>query len=409
MTDKPMAGVRILEVAQFTFVPAAGAILADWGAEVVKIEHSSRGDAARGQTNIGSIDLAAGSFRPIFQHPNRGKRSVGLDLAHPAAKEILYDLARRSDVFLTNFLPDALSRLEIDVEHIRAVNPSIVYARGSGYGARGPDAGKPAFDATAFWARGGSSFGVTPPGSDRPLYMPAGAYGDSMGGITVAAGIAGALYARATTGEGSVVDVSLLATGAWAAGLSVNLSLLSGDPMPPNSLPEPGPARNPIYGAFRTADDRWIQISMLQAGRYWADVCRHIDRPELIEDERFDTLPKLMANAPAANAILVEAIAAHPLAHWQKRFETLEGAWAIYQNSLEVAQDPQLRANGYIAPVTDVEGNERELLANPVQFDETPPALVRAPEFAEHTDDVLRELGIDEERLIELKLAEAIT
>jgi crotonobetainyl-CoA:carnitine CoA-transferase CaiB-like acyl-CoA transferase len=404
-----MAGVRILEVAQFTFVPAAGAILADWGAEVIKIEHATTGDGARGQTNIGSIDLAAGSFRPIFQHPNRGKRSVGLDLAHPHALDILYRLAACSDVFLTNFLPDARKRLKIDVEDIRTANPAIVYARGSGFGPKGPDADKPAFDASAYWARAGSSYGVTPADYERPLYMPAGAYGDSLGGMTIAAGIAGALYAKERTGEGSVVDVPLLATGAWALGLSVNLSLLSGEPIAPNSVPEPGPARNPIYGAFRTADDRWIQISMLQAGRYWADVCKHIDRPELIDDPRFNTLPKLMQNAPTANEVLVQAIASRPLSYWREQFQTLEGAWAVYQNSLEVAHDPQLRANGYIASVTDVEGNERELLANPVQFDETPPVLTRAPEFAEHTDDVLRELGFGDDQLIELKVANAIT
>jgi crotonobetainyl-CoA:carnitine CoA-transferase CaiB-like acyl-CoA transferase len=404
-----MAGVRILEVAQFTFVPAAGAILADWGAEVIKIEHATAGDAARGQTNIGNIDLASGSFRPIFQHPNRGKRSVGLDLAHPAALDVLYRLADRSDVFLTNFLPDARERLRIDVADIRKINPSIVYVRGSGFGPKGPDARKPAFDAPAFWARGGSSYGVTPADYGRPLYMPAGAYGDSLSGMTLAAGIAGALYAKASTGEGSVVDVPLLATGAWAMGLSVNLSLLSGKPVPPNSVPEPGPARNPIYGAFRTADDRWIQISMLQAGRYWADICAHIGRPDLVDDPRFDTVPKLMENAAAANQALVEAIEKQPLSYWREEFQTMEGAWAVYQNSLEVAHDPQLRANGYIAAVTAVDGNQHELLASPVQFDETPPTLTRAPEFAEHTDDVLRELGFDDEQLIELKLANAIT
>jgi crotonobetainyl-CoA:carnitine CoA-transferase CaiB-like acyl-CoA transferase len=319
------------------------------------------------------------------------------------------DLARSSDIFLTNFMPDARAKLRIDIEDIREANPDIIYVRGSGFGSRGPDSGKAGFDGTAFWARGGSAHGVTPDDADRPLFMPAGAYGDSMSGLALAGGIAAALFSRERTGQTSVVDVSLLSVGAWAMALSVNLSLLSGAVVPSMSTPQPGPARNPIHGSFRAADGRWLQLSMLQAGRYWADFCRHLDREDLIDDPRFASHDALMANAPAAHAIVAAEIAARPLAEWVNRFRDLEGSWAPLQNSLEVARDPQLRANGYISELLDADGNKRRLLANPVQFDQTPATLSRAPQFAEHTDDVLRELGLSEEQILALKIEGAVT
>jgi crotonobetainyl-CoA:carnitine CoA-transferase CaiB-like acyl-CoA transferase len=404
-----MEGIRVLEVAQFTFVPAAGAVLADWGADVIKVEHAERGDAARGHTNMGAIDMAAGSFRPIFEHPNRSKRSIGLDIAQPAALDVLYKLVETSDVFLTNFLPDARERLKIEPADIRAINPNIIYARGSGFGSKGPDRAKGGFDGTAFWARGGSAAGISPPSLGQPLFMPAGAYGDSMSGMTLAGGIAGALFARERTGEASIVDVSLLSSGAWAMGLSVNLSLLSGEPVPSMSLPEPGPAKNPIHGSFRTKDDRWIQLSMLQAGRYWADLCKHLGREDLVGDERFGSHEKLMENAPEANQIVRDEIAKRTLSELIDAFSDLEGAWAPHQNSVEVGRDYQLRANGYVASVTDVEGNDRELLSSPVQFDETPASLSRSPEFAEHTEEILRDLGYGDDAVLDMRIQGAVT
>jgi crotonobetainyl-CoA:carnitine CoA-transferase CaiB-like acyl-CoA transferase len=404
-----MDGVRILEVAQFTFVPASGAVLADWGADVIKVEHAVTGDAQRGLTNVGINSMGEGTFKPIMEHPNRGKRSIGLDLENPAALAVLHQLIGRSDVFVTNFLPPARRRLHIDVEDVRAVNPGIIYVRGSGFGVRGPDADLPGFDGTAYWSRGGSAFGVTPPDYPRSLWMPAGAYGDSIGGMTIAGGIAAALFAKQQTGEPSIVDVSLLSVGAWSMGLSVDLSLMTGELVPPRVPEAAGAPRNPIHGQFQTADGRWIQLSMLQPGRYWPEVCRCLERPDLIADERFDSAEKLMENAPVAGAQIRAEIAARTLDQLRHAFAEMEAPWSIVQNSLEVGQDVQLRANGYIACYDDAEGNPRELLANPVQFDETPAPLSRAPLFAEHTDDILRELGRCEAEIIELKIAGAVT
>jgi crotonobetainyl-CoA:carnitine CoA-transferase CaiB-like acyl-CoA transferase len=403
-----MEGVRVLEVAQFTFVPAAGAVLADWGADVIKVEHAETGDAQRGLSQLMGMPVGSGSFAPLMEHPNRGKRSIGLALEKPEALGVLHDLIRSSDVFLTNFLPAARRRLGIDLDDVREINPDIIYVRGTGFGSQGPDRDKGGYDSTAYWARGGSAVGVTPLELDSLCTMPAGAYGDSLGGMTIAGGIAGALFARQRTGETSVVDVSLLSVGAWATALSVNFALLEGGPLPRRSTQRTAQT-NPLVGQYRTSDDRWLVLSMLQPGRYWPELCRHIDREDLIKDERFNSVEKLMANAQAAAGILQEVLASRTLAEWTTRFAGMEAQWAVAQDAWEVGQDPALRANGFIAEVTDIDGGRRELVANPVQFDQTPAHITRAPQFAEHTDELLRELGKSDEELIDLKIAGAVT
>ena len=405
----PMKGVKMIEVAQFTFTPAAGAVLADWGADVIKVEHAVAGDAQRG-LRLGTGGVAEGSFQPLMEHPNRGKRSIGLALDQPGGHDVLMELCKDADVFLINFLPDARRRLHLEVEDIRKANPKIIYVRGSGHGQRGPDAEKGGYDGSTFWCRMGSAWGTTPQGNPRVINQPAGAYGDSMGGMTIAGGIAAALFGRERTGEPSVVDVSLMSVGAWAFALSLGNALLSGEEQAPPPLDAPmNLAVNPTIGNFRTSDGRWINFTMLQPGRYFADVCRHLGLEHLIEDERFDTAEKLMANALEAGRYVADAIAAKPYSHWVEHLQTMEGQWAPIQSPLEIIADPQMEANGYLLPVTDQEGNERKLVANPVQFDETPPVLTRAPQFAEQTDDILLEVGHTWDEIIQLKIDGAVT
>ncbi|MGH3556352.1 MAG: CaiB/BaiF CoA transferase family protein [Mycobacterium sp.] len=408
---RPMEGVRVLEVAQFTFVPAAGAVLADWGADVIKVEHAERGDAQRGLIRVLGLDTASegSSFFPIMEGPNRGKRSIGLALDNPTCRPVLERLVASSDVFLTNYLPGPRKRLRIDVDDIRAINPQIIYVRGSGFGQRGPDAEKGGYDSTAFWARGGSAAGLTSPSSPRSPRMPAGAYGDSLGGMTITGGIAAALYSRSTTGKPTVVDVSLLGVGAWATQFSVNLALMAGGPLPAEEPPKHGSATNPLIGAYRTGDGRWLELAMLQPGRYWPAFCRLVDRPELASDERFDSVDKIMANAAAAAEIVAETIAERPLSEWVAVLSSGDGQWSVVQDAWEVGEDAALRANGMIASVVDADGVTRELVASPVQFDETAITITRAPGFAEHTDELLREAGFSDEELIELKIDGAVT
>ena len=211
-----LQGVRILEVAEHTFVPAASALLADWGAEVIKIEHVERGDAMRGSRRRVVVDIPS-DVHVLLEHSNRGKQSLALDLTSAEGLDILYRLAATSDVFLTNKLPGVRKKLKIDVEDIRAHNPDIIYARGTGQGERGPDADKGSYDSLAFWNRSGAAVGSQRSDDDIPL-PPAPGFGDSIGAMTIAGGIMGALFHRERTGEATVVDVSLLGTGCgrWA-------------------------------------------------------------------------------------------------------------------------------------------------------------------------------------------------
>jgi crotonobetainyl-CoA:carnitine CoA-transferase CaiB-like acyl-CoA transferase len=370
---QPMHGVRVLEVAQFTFVPAAGAVLADWGAEVIKVEHAERGDGQRGLTTVLGVDaiMKGSSFSPIFEGPNRGKRSVGLSLEIPGAREVLDELIKRSDVFLTNFLPEARQAAHQRRGHPEGqprhhLRPRLWLRRARSRGEQGR------LRHDRLLGRGGSGAGATPGGAHRQSPMPAGGYGDNIGGMTIASGIAAALFARATTGETSVIDVSLIGVGAWATQFTVNLALQAGGLPPRPPVPRHGSARNPLIGPYRTSGDRWILFSMLQPGRYWPESCTVSGHPEVAADERFDTVEKLMANAPGAGELVAGIIAEKTFEEWLEILATIEGQRAIVQDSWGVANDVSLRANGMIASLDDVDGIRRELVTNPVQFDETP-------------------------------------
>ena len=395
-----LEGVRILEVAEHTFVPAASAVLADLGAEVIKIEHVTRGDGMRGLVASG-IAVVPGNVHVLLEHSNRGKRSLGLDLTSPDGVDILYRLAASCDVFLTNKLPSVRKRLRIDVEHIRAANPDIVYVRGTGQGERGPDADKGSYDSLAFWARSGVAAGARRPEDELVPVPPAPGFGDSIGGMTIAGGIMGALFHRERSGKATVVDVSLLGTGLWAMGQAMALSLVL--KMPWAAPPADRPAFNPLTRNYETKDGRMLAFTCLQPGKYWPLLCDAIERPDLREDPRFANAGKLMANTGEATAILEEIFASATLAEWCDRLASFEGQWCVVQDTLEAAEDPQTIANGYLQDCRTADGTAFRLVAVPVQYDEEPAVPSRAPEFNEHGDEILGELGLDMDAILALK------
>ena len=398
---KLMAGIRVVEVASWTFVPAAGAVMADWGADVLKIEHPESPDPQRSLVSTGfGGGTSSRSF--IMEQSNRGKRSVAINLRSPGGIEMLYRLVETADVFLTNFLPASRRKLRIDVEDIRGRNPRIVYVRGHGQGVHGPDADKPGYDGTAYLARGGFAHGLRAAGDEWPIAGTA-AVGDLPGAMTIAGGIAAGLFHRERTGEAPVVDVSLLAAAMWTMSPGIVATGMYGlDDMPREPRQR---TANPISIYYRTKDARFIKLSMFESDRFFGDLCEHLDAGEVAADERFRNATLRAANREACVGALDEAFGRFTLQELRTRFETLKGAWGVVQGPRDLYSDPQVEANGYLSTVTDDDGTFQVVPA-PVQFDEEQlTTLARCPKHGEHTDEVFLALGMTMDELLEHKIA----
>lgn len=401
----PLQGVRVVEVATHVFVPMAGALLAEWGADVVKVEHPRGGDPYRGLVTAGLHPLHDG-VDPFFQAANRSKRSVGIDLATPEGRGLLGRLLAAGDVFTTNLRPAARRRLGIDVDGVRADNPSIVYASGTAFGGRGPDAGRGGYDAGAYWARSGMQHLFTAPAAPWPAPTRP-AFGDVAAALGLAAAVTTALYRRAVTDEATVVDSSLLAAGMWQVQNDV-VSARLGD-----GTHARGPDRyatwNPLMLPYRTADGRFVALMVLAPDGHWASLCSLIGRPELAGDPRFADLDARRRHARACVEILEAAFAERTLAEWRTVLAAFAGEWAVVQEPAEVHDDPQVRANGYVAGVDTGRGSTLPMVTSPVEFDGAPGAPTRAPEAGEHTEEVLLALGLGWDDIAALKERDVIT
>ncbi|MCV7032093.1 CaiB/BaiF CoA transferase family protein [Mycobacterium sherrisii] len=399
-------GVRVVELASWTYVPSAGAALADWGADVIKVEGVTAGDPGRALVIGGFTREAA---RPdadfLLELGNRGKRSVAIDLKSETGREFFGRLIATADVFLTNWLPGALERARLTVDDIRAFNPNVINARGTGLGVRGPDRDRGGFDAATYLARGGVAYTLTPFGSQTPAVQGPG-FGDLQGGATLAGGVCAALFHRERTGEAPVVDSSPLAQAMW----SIAPSISAADFFDIDGIPgaPPGLAINPLVNRYLTRDGRWIQLVFLQPDKFWAGFCERIGLSQLANDERFVPSANLIANAAAATELIANAFAGQDLAHWRRVLESEPGVWGVLATPRETLNDPQVQPNGYVVTNVDDHGETYRIVAAPVQFNETPPLPARAPEHGQHTEEILLELGVEWDEIAQAKERNAI-
>jgi crotonobetainyl-CoA:carnitine CoA-transferase CaiB-like acyl-CoA transferase len=395
-----MQGIRVVDLTMWAFVPSAGGVLAHWGADVVKVESPKAPDPMR---------LLGGTLEPgraswYFKHYSRGKRSITLDLTTDEGREILYRLVDTADVFLTSYLPETRRKLKIDVGDIRARNPRIVYVRGTGQGPRGPEAERGGYDGATWWCRGSladSTMKVT--GIDWPSGMIG--HGDGMSGMTLAGGICAALLKRERTGVAPIVDGSLMGTAVWFNGPAVISSKLEGTMPGAGGKREERPANTNTY---RTKDGRFLILSMLgDFDAEWRDLCQHLGRPDLATDPRFADSAARSRHSREAVAIFDEIFAARTYAEWKEALLTTKGVWSPVQSALELHDDPQTVANGFIRPVEYPDGPV-SLPVPPILFDEEAGDPPRAPDFGEHTDEVLGEIGYPTDEIARLRAARVI-
>ncbi len=397
----PLAGIRVVELGVWIAGPAAGGILADWGADVVKVEPPGIGDPARLFQFMLGGDLP---FNPPFEMDNRSKRSIGIDLGKPEGRALAGELIAGADVFVTNVRPAALARLGLDADSLLTKHPRLVYGLITGYGTEGAEKDKAAYDIAGFWARSGIAHMLTQPGSHPPFQR--GGMGDHGTGMVLAGAISAALVARARTGKGQLVSTSLLRQGLYTLSFDLATALRLGTGL---AVARRAAMGNPCINNYRAQDGKWFWVVGLEADRHWPPLCEAAGHPEWINDARFATPRDRAVNAEALIALLDAAFAKKTRAEWAEIFDAIEDMWwAPVQDLDEVIADPQARAAGGFVEVPD-DGATTTFPATPADFAGTPWApRWMAPTRGQHSDEVLRELGKSDVAVAALRASGAV-
>lgn len=394
----PLEGIRVVEVANWTFVPAAGGVLSDLGADVVKIEPPD-GDPQRALQN--RLNVGGLAPNPFVEIPNRGKRSITLDLAAEGGREILLRVVANADVFITSYLPPVRQKLGIDIDDIRAVNPDIIYVRGTGWGADGPMANVGGYDLASAWATSGMAFKMS---RDEPMPQPP-AFFDLQGANTIAGAVGIALFKRERTGATSVIDVSLMNVAMWALAPDIVGAPYGGD-TPAHVRVSP---RNPLVNWYRTSDDRWVYLVCLQADRFWDELCLLLGCAHLAQDERFADAEARRRNVTMCVNELDAVFGAKSLAEVERDLAGFTGVWAPVARPSELHTHRQVAANGYLPTVLSDAGQGFRLVGVPMHFDGHAPAPVGpAPELGQHTEEIMLEVGFDWDAIGALRAAGAL-
>ena len=393
-----LEGLRVVELGVWVAGPSTSALLADWGADVVKVE-PPQGDPFR--QLFGALGYRPSTPNAPFALDNRGKRSIALDLQTPEGREVLERLLARADVFVTNLRPGALDRLGIAPEDTVARHERLVYAAISGYGLSGPARDLPGYDVGPFWSRSGMALQLVPPGTPPPPIR--GGMGDHATALGAVSAILASLHERTRTGKGRVVDVSLLRTGAFLMGWDLGIQMALGKVAPATDR---SVSPTPLLNCYRSGDGKWFFLTGLEADRHFPHLLRAIERPELAGDPRFATAKERRRHGEELVAELDAVFASRTLAEWADRFEQAQVWWAPAQSLEEVTTDPQLRAqNGFVA-VRFPDGQVEESVAAPISFGAPgAPGPVPVPAIGEHSREILEEAGFDEDRITALTAA----
>jgi len=393
-----LEGLRVVELGLWVAGPAAAGLLADWGADVVKLEAPS-GDPMRA-----FFQLATGSKvarNPPFELDNRGKRSVAIDLHTPAGREAALRIIDGADVFVSNLRPEALERVGLDPATLRARSPRLVYASITGYGLEGAERDRPGYDVGAFWARSGVADMLTVEGSPPPMIR--GGFGDHVTALAAVGGILAALLERERSGRGRLVETSLLRTGMYCLGWDLNIQLEFGKVKPPVAR---GESETPLMNSYRASDGKWFWLIGLEADRHFPGLARAIEREDLTRDPRFSDARSRRHNRVVLIALLDAAFAGRPLSIWAARFDAQDVWWAPVQSPAEVVADPQAHAAGAIAAATSADGT-RSVIAGPVSFSRERKVLGAVPALGEHTREVLAEAGLADTEIRSIEAASA--
>ena len=396
-------GLKVVSMEQWVAMPMASSYLADWGADVIKVEPLT-GEFNRGLLRDGGsvtkIKMGEVEVSPGFQFQNRNKRGLAVDLKKKAGKDILHQLIKVSDVFMSNHQLDALKGLKMDYDTLSRINPRLVYAVLTGYGSKGPDKYEAALDAVVNWARSGMQYMVTEPGFPPPVGPTS--MGDRNASAHIVAGILGALLHREKTGQGQEIEVPLFHCAYWSmSGTIMYAGLLTGKPTPPRI--DRTKSDNPLHITYRTKDNRWLGFAMTQSDRYWPDFCQTIGKPELENDPRFNSLAKRRANSAELVPLLDEVFATKTVDEWDKLCRQHHLLYSPVKTPDEAVVDPQALANDFFVDVPHPAGKVR-IIASPIQFRQNP-ASVRAPapELGQHTEEILLDLGYSWEDITRLK------
>ena len=390
----PLEGIRVVEVASYVAAPACGALLADLGAEVIKVE------VPQGEVYRYALPRHAGvasdfSEAPAFQMDNRGKRSLALDLANPRARDALLRVIDGSDVVLTNLLPQRRAKYGLDAASLRERRPSLIYASLTGYGTRGPDAERPSFDYAAYWARSGMMDLMREPDAVPAFQRPG--IGDHAAGMSLTAGILAALRVRDATGEGQEIEVSLLQIGLYILGNDLSPTLVTRQTPARHDRNRP---RNPLWNQYPTKGSGWLFMVMVESDRYWPAFLRAIDRSDLLEDERFSGAVARFRNSETLVKILDEVFLQKTLLEWESIFDRAGLIWSPMREMAELVDDPQVRAMGYLREVEHPTAGSFEAMGPPLELSAFPMAANRpAPALGADGEAVLREAGLSDDEI----------